>query len=91
MDFIISLVVFIVVFFVTYDTMLAINNRGIKLKNILSMNKYVIYLIKVISVFIIIFISSDILDISNEYLKATFIGFTSAMASNIIAMLIKEK
>lgn len=91
MDFIISIVIFILVFLVVHTLLSALNKKGVKMKYVMRMNKHIIFVIKVIVLFIIMFISSDVLHIENPFHEGLIRGFTVALACNVISTLIEEK
>lgn len=91
MDFILSVVTFIVVFLLTYDAFQWVLNKILKIKYVVSIKKYIKFSINVISLYVIIFISSDVLQIVNPILEGAFRGSTLALVCNITHTLIKDK
>lgn len=91
MDFIISIVSFIIIFLLANDILLAVQNKFIKIESIMSMNKYFIYSIKFIGMIAIMFITSDILHINNSFQEGSVRGLMLALVCNVVSILIKEK
>ncbi|WP_017471742.1 hypothetical protein [Amphibacillus jilinensis] len=91
MDLIISLITFVIVFAIIWDGLLFIENKWINIKPLMSMNSHLKFGMKFIGLLIFMFVSFEIIKITNPFIEGAFIGTLSALLSKSIEVLIKNK